>query len=82
MKTKKIVARPCGIMCKPLFLIECLGEESPGMDIKMNYRNRTSDEMLYLRVKTKKNTWMCRAPRRKLNDVFDAIQQLGVTIEF
>jgi hypothetical protein len=70
------------IVCKPMFLIECVGEEASHTEWEAKHRKRTPDEILYLRVRTKKDTWMCRAPRGKLNDVFNAIQQLGVTVEF
>jgi hypothetical protein len=63
-------------------VIECTGEEAPHTDSEVMNRKRTPDEMLYLRVKTRKNTWMCRVPRTALNKVFDAIQQSGVTVEF
>lgn len=81
MKDKNLIAES-SIVCKPLFLIECVGEEAPHTDWEAEHRERMPEEMLYLRIKTNKGTWMCRVPRGKLNDVFNAIQQLGVTVEF
>lgn len=69
--------------CRAPFTIAVIREEGPASDMEAyGGWSPSDDDMMYLSVQTQANKYHCRVRRGKLNALFEAIQELGVTVEF
>jgi len=68
---------------RPPFRIDCVSEEGPHTDYEAFCGAwRGDNQLLYLKVTTQADKFMCIVTRSDMQQLFDAIQRRGVTITF